>query len=272
MSPLTLTLRQPLTEPVDVAALRFPPPEPDPASRIARTRIRVGGQWRETGEVFAVSGEDRQRVMIVSEGARLHGLGTGMAGGHLTLHGNAGDYLAHGMTAGTLRVEGDCGDFAAPGLVDGVVDVGGDAGDSLAGAIPGEMSGARGGLVVVRGSAGARAGDRMRRGVVLVAGDAGDYPGSRLRAGSLILLGAVGREPGFGMKRGTVVLARPPDTLPATLNHSGSHELLFLRLLARFVEQRLGPTTPPLMDLSPMQRWVGDRAHDGRGEILVPDR
>jgi len=272
MSPLTLTLRQPLSEPVDVAALVFPPPEPDPASRLARTRIRVGGELVETGEVFAVTEGERQQVAIVSEGARLHGLGTGMAGGHLTLHGDAGDHLAHGMTAGTLRVAGDCGDFAASGLVDGVVDVGGDAGAFLAGSLPGEMSGARGGLVVVRGSAGDRTGDRMRRGVVLVAGDAGDYPASRMRAGSLILLGAVGREPGFGMKRGTVVLAHPPDTRPATFNRSGSHELLFLRLLARYVEQRLGPATPPLMDLGPMQRWVGDRAHDGRGEILVPDR
>src|SRR5207247_9645219 len=66
----------------------------------------------------------------------------------------------------------------------------------------GEMRGMRGGLVIVRGNAGARVGDRMRRGIILVEGDLGDHAGARLLAGTVIGLGSSGAYPGLGMKRG----------------------------------------------------------------------
>lgn len=270
MSPLTLTLRQALSEAVDLSRLRLPPTGSEPIDTLARSRIHLDGHAVEAGELFDITGDDPENVALLPERTRIHGIGTGMAGGSLTVHGDAGDHLAFGMTAGTLRVEGSCGDFAASGLEGGMVQVRGSAGASLAGAIPGAMSGARGGMVVVAGGAGDRACDRMRRGLVLVGGDSGDFPASRLRAGTLIVLGHPGAKPGFGMKRGTLVLARVPEALPGTFNRSGDHELLYLRLLSRHVKHELGGDTPPLMDLSRVHRWVGDRAHDGRGEILVP--
>lgn len=270
MTPLTLTLRQTHTRPLDVSALRLPPPERDPASVLARTRIRLGEQLLEAGEIFAFSGTDPQQVEIHSGDTRVHGIGSGMEGGTLTVRGSAGDCLGRGMTGGVLRVEGSCGHFAASALEGGLVEVRGDTGSSLAGAIPGEMNGARGGLVVVRGRAGDRAGDRMRRGLVLMEGGAGDFIASRLRAGTLIALGPVGTAPGLGMRRGTLALSDLPASLPATFNCSGEHELLFLRLLTRHVQHRLGADAPPLPEWGRVRRWVGDRAHGGRGEILVP--
>ncbi|MFA9461197.1 formylmethanofuran dehydrogenase subunit C [Thiohalorhabdus methylotrophus] len=272
MNPLTLKLRQPLSEPVDLSDLRLPPDDPEPAAALARARVRVGGRPLEAGEVFEIQGEDPKQVEIFTDGARIHGIGTEMAGGTLIVHGDAGDHLAHGMRSGTIRVEGSCGNFAASDLKDGLLDIQGDAGAYLAGAIPGEMSGARGGTILVRGRAGERVCDRMRRGLVLVGNDTGDYPASRMRAGTLIVLGHVGKEPGFGMIRGTLVLSERPASLPAAFNRSGEHELLFLRLLTRHVEQQLGAATPPLMDLGRVERWMGDRSHDGRGEVLVPAR
>ncbi|HKJ75624.1 MAG TPA: formylmethanofuran dehydrogenase subunit C, partial [Gammaproteobacteria bacterium] len=147
MSPLTLQLRQSLSEPVDLSGLRLPVTEADPAAALARASIRVGGRPLEAGEVFEIRGENPEELELVTGGARIHGIGTGMAGGTLTVRGDAGDHLGHGMSAGTLRVEGSCGDFAASALEGGLVEVQGDAGVSLAGAIPGEMSGARGGTV-----------------------------------------------------------------------------------------------------------------------------
>ena len=41
----------------------------------------------------------------------------------------------------------------------------------------------RGGVVVVRGDAGARAADRLRRGMIIVEGSAGAHAGSRMIAG-----------------------------------------------------------------------------------------
>ena len=49
------------------------------------------------------------------------------------------------------------------------------------------MAGMRGGVVVVRGNAGERAGDRLRRGTIIVEGQAGAHAGSRMIAGTLIL-------------------------------------------------------------------------------------
>ena len=50
--------------------------------------------------------------------------------------------------------------------------------------LAGEMVGMRGGVVVVRGRAGERAGDRMRRGTIVIEGEAGAYAGSRMIAGT----------------------------------------------------------------------------------------
>ena len=60
----------------------------------------------------------------------------------------------------------------------------GYAGDRLGGPLAGETSGMRGGVVVVRGDVGERAGDRMRRGTIIVEGRAGDHAGSRMIAGT----------------------------------------------------------------------------------------
>ena len=53
----------------------------------------------------------------------------------------------------------------------------GNAGDHLGGPLAGELAGMNGGLIVVRGKAGAYAGDRMRRGLIAVLKGAGDYAG-----------------------------------------------------------------------------------------------
>ena len=66
----------------------------------------------------------------------------------------------------------------------------GDVGDRLGGPLAGEVEGMNGGMVVVRGDAGERAGDRMRRGMLIVEGDAGEAAGSRMLAGTLIVRGA----------------------------------------------------------------------------------
>ena len=61
-------------------------------------------------------------------------------------------------------------------------------------------------LVIVRGDAGERAGDRLRRGTILVEGRAGAYAGSRMIAGTLSCREEGGALPGYLMKRGTIVL------------------------------------------------------------------
>ena len=72
--------------------------------------------------------------------------------------------------------------------------------------LAGEMAGMSGGVVIVHGDAGARAGDRLRRGLIVVEGRSGKDAGSRMIAGTLVLRGKVAGAPGPLMRRGTIVL------------------------------------------------------------------
>jgi formylmethanofuran dehydrogenase subunit C len=134
---------------------------------------------------------------------------------------------------------------------------------------PGDMRGMSGGLVVVRGNAGLRAGDRMRRGVIAIGGGVAAHAGSRMIAGTLLVLGATGAYPGFAMKRGSVLLRQPPASMLPTFRDAGSHELGFLKLLARAIRAE----ATPALDLEGLgarvHRYVGDAAAGGKGEILV---
>jgi formylmethanofuran dehydrogenase subunit C len=166
-------------------------------------------------------------------------------------------------------VSGRVGPWAGAQMRGGVLEIGGDAGDCVGGALPGDTRGMNGGLVIVRGSAGAHAGERMRRGMIAIAGDAGAYAASRMIAGTILVLGVAAPYIGFGMRRGTVLLRSAPARWLPTFADAGSHELAFLRVLARSfsVDEALRRT---LADLGPrVRRHVGDAAAAGRGEILV---
>ncbi len=121
------------------------------------------------------------------------------------------------------------------------------------------------GTITVHGDVGDRLGDNMRRGTILVDGNAGDYAASRMVAGTLAILGKTGAYTGFAMRRGTILLTSQPS-LHATIQDCGTHNLPFLHLLfksfaanaafAKFASTRV-------------QRFAGDLANNGNGEILV---
>ena len=124
-----------------------------------------------------------------------------------------------------------------------------------------------GGFIIVRGTAGARAGDRLRRGTIVIEGSAGDYPGSRMIAGTLIVVGDCGALPGYLMRRGTIVLANPPALAP-TFVDCGIHELTFAGLFARLL--RAESRAAARLLTRPLARFAGDMAALGKGEIFFP--
>jgi|GEM_PF-4563343 len=73
-------------------------------------------------------------------------------------------------------------------------------------AVPGNKMGMKGGLILIKGNVGERAGDHMRRGTILIEGNAGDYCGSRMTAGTIAVMGQTGRYAGYAMRRGTLLL------------------------------------------------------------------
>ena len=175
------------------------------------------------------------------------------------------------MAGGRLTSRGNAGPWAASGMKGGVIEIAGTADDRLGGPLAGEIAGMRGGVVVVRGDAGERAGDRMRRGTIIIEGEAGAYAGSRMIAGTLIVRAQAGPLPGYLMKRGTIVLGAGCSAISPTFVDCGQHHLLGMRLLAGSYRS---PTAngPRRLLRRPLQRFAGDMAVLGKGEIFIGNR
>ena len=242
-------------------------------SEILVLKIAQGNVTKTVGELFEVSGEDTQNIIFENTGNHavdLIKIGANMTTGNITIHGNAGAYCGIGLQGGSIHCHGNTADFAACNLTGGLLTIDGDTGDFLGGATAGLRKGMRGGTVIVKGSAGDRVGDQMRRGLILIEGNAGDYCGSRMIAGTIGVLGHVGKYAGFSMQRGTLLFAKKPTLqadLHASMQNCGTHTLPFLSLMLKSFKQY--STLFSTLNLQRVQRYVGDAATNGNGEILI---
>lgn len=219
------------------------------------------------GDIFAIRFDGAQAIRFEGGSPRLDNVGQDLKIGEIIVEGSCGTGAGRNMSGGALEVTGDCGPFAGSGMSGGRLEIKGDAGDFLAAPLDGEMEGMTGGLLVVRGSAGARAGDRLRRGTIVIEGKAGDHPGSRMIAGTLVILGETGILPGTLMRRGTILLgARAP--LAPTFVSCGRHGLGFTGLFSGLL--RPDSEGAAAAFARPLERFAGDMAALGKGEILLP--
>lgn len=245
------------------------------AAAIERLTVGHGAERLALGELFSVErfAADLPTLRLAGDFGRADRIGWGLAGGGVEVEGDAGDHAGALMNGGTLRIAGSSGLLAGCQMAGGRLEVGGDVGDHAGSGLPGSLDGMRGGTFVVRGNAGARAGDRMRRGTLLVLGGAGPFAASRMVAGTLVVAGRCGVHPAWGQRRGSVLLLGGSDAagaplLPTTFVPAGADAPVAWQLLARSLE----PLAPALAGLPRrrMQRWLGDLAVDGRGELLLP--
>lgn len=267
MSTLCLTLRAALRARVDLSPLTASPLAGKSRAEIGAIELFAGNQRTSVEALFSIEGESGGDIELRNCCDRLDGIGAGLTEGRLLVYGDAGARLGQDMTGGTILAAGNAGAYAGSGMKGGMLQIGGDAGEFAGGAIPGDHYGMRGGTLLVMGNAGARAGDRMRRGTLLIEGNAGDYLASRMIAGTIAVLGSVGQLPGLAMRRGTILLLAP-TALPATFNNCGVYPLTVLTLLMRSWKKLPGRFSS-LPDSTRVQRYMGDLANDGRGEILL---
>jgi formylmethanofuran dehydrogenase subunit C len=220
------------------------------------------------GDVFRVRMGDPQQLRIEGSCDRLDLVGHAMRDGEMAVDGDVGTRAGRLMSGGRLIVDGHAGPWAASGMTGGTFEIARSAGDRLGGPLAGEMVGMRGGVVVVRGNAGERVGDRMRRGTIVVEGRSGAHAGSRMLAGTLILRRAAGVLPGYLMRRGTIVLGEASEVLSPTFVDCGVHDLVAARLLADFVKPYSARAASVFG--GPLRRLAGDMAVLGKGEIFCP--
>lgn len=267
MKPLTLTSKADPTQRLDLSPLLPHLLAGKSVDEIAAIDIATTREKVTVGDVFTIRPGEADEIRFEGGSERFDGIGHGLQNGRIVVEGDAGMDAGRKMSGGELLVSGNTGPYAGSGMSGGRLEIVGSAGDFLAGPREGEMQGMSGGILVVRGSAAARPGDRLRRGTIIIEGDTGDCPGSRMIAGTLVILGRSGAYPGYLMKRGTIALAKPP-ALGATFVDSGAFASAFPSLFAKLLE----PESKGAGKLfrGRLRRFSGDMAALGKGEVYIP--
>ena len=266
MGALTFTLKEEPPQRCDLSALV--PERIREFDSVERIEIQTTKRKLHVGDVFQVKPGEAKEIRFEGGSERFDGTARMMGAGRIIVTGSLGQMAGRGMQGGAFFVSGSVGRLAGSGMTGGRIEIGGDAGDLAGGPLPGEMAGMRGGILHIRGKAGARAGDRMRRGLLVIEGDAGEYPASRMIGGTIVCFGEAGALPGYLMRRGTVILARGAKEFSPTFIDTGAHELVAMRLIARWLIDE-GIEGGSLL-VSTLRRLAGDTAVLGKGEIFVP--
>lgn len=268
MSALTFTLKNRPNQRVDMSALVCDKLQGLTISEIAALTLQSGRHKLRVDELFSIEGSDAQNICIKNSMDKLDFIGKELAGGSISVEGDAGAYLGLSMKSGEIKVSGSVGIYAAGEMKNGTIEIANNAGDFLGAALPGNKIGMKGGTVLVKGNVGERAGDHLRRGVILIEGNAGDYCGSRMGAGTIAVMGQTGRYLGYAMRRGTLLLWHSPK-LSASFNDCGTHTLAFLPILFTSFKTLDSRFAEASSAFNRVQRYAGDMSELGRGEVLV---
>jgi len=266
MSTLTFTLKKTLNQKLDVSALTPDLLADKSAAEVSATALPYGKQTLRADEVFDITGTDSKQIVFENTNTKIDYIGAGLKTGRITINGDAGAFLGFQMKHGEIVLNGNAADFAACAMAGGLLRINGNVGDFLGAALIGDKKGMKGGTVLVSGNTGERTGDQMRRGMILIEGNAGKYCASRMLAGTIGVLGDVGEYVGYGMRRGTLLLTKKPQ-MHATLQDCGTHTLPYLSLM--FKSFNTLPSMFAKINQNRVQRYAGDLANDGKGEILV---
>lgn len=262
---LTLRLKIQLQHRLQMAKLSPDQLQGMSLKQIAELRLPYGMSELALGDAFEITGSPSDHLQLKDCCALMDGIGQDMRSGKIEIHGDVGHYLGLNMR-GEIELFGNASNFVACQMQDGLLRVHGNVGDFAGGALIGNRRGMRGGTLIVNGNAGARLGDQMRRGTILVDGNVGDYFASNMIAGTIAIAGQYGLHGAYAMRHGTVILLQPPQTMSATWVDVGQHQLPFLKLL--FKAWQGLPSRFAEMTSIRAQRWMGDLASDGKGEIL----
>jgi formylmethanofuran dehydrogenase subunit C len=268
VKPFTLKLRQEPPQRVDLSILT-----PDrlaglSPAQIEKIDIGVTKFSTKVGDIFEILPGDLKNLRYEGGSSRFDLIGAKLLP-DFSIHvdGDVGAQLGRLAHGGRITVAGSAGAYAASGNLGGEIEISGDAGDYLAAPLAGELSGMAGGRVIIRGSVGSRAGDRLRRGVIVIEGSSGEDLGSRLIAGTIVALGSTLGRVGYLNKRGSLILAQCKDFGPTYLD-CGAHQLTYIGLLSRSLAS-VSSSAARLLS-GKLRRYGGDTSVYGKGEILTP--
>ena len=264
---ITLTLKEQPSVPLEAESF-----SPDiiaglPPEAVAALPVYLGKRQVHVDDFFKVEGAPGEDLEIRGDAAKVKWIGRGMSRGRILIQGNAGMHLGSGMKGGTIEVSGNASDWVGAEMSNGLIRIRGNAGGQVGAAYRGSMKGMKGGIILIDDGAGLEVSMRMRRGIIAIRGPVRDFAGLQMKGGTLFLLGGAEIRTGAWMIRGTIVSLVPLQLLP-TFSFAANYSPTFLRLYARRL-QALGITIPFDMHSGSYQRYSGDAAVPGKGEILV---
>ncbi len=266
MNALTFTLKNALKFSVNCSGLTPNSLESKSMTDIANTKVTYGNHSVQVTDLFDITGSEVTHIVFKNASNKMDYIGAHMSSGNITIEGNAGAYLGFTMKSGEIHCTGSAESYAACNMVGGLLKIDTNVGDFLGAGSEGLRKGMRGGTVLIKGNAGDRVGDQMRRGLILIEGNVGDYCASRMIAGTIGVLGNVGSYTAFNMHRGTLLLKNVPN-LHATVQDCGTHTLPYLSLLFKSFKKYNTPFSQ--LSSQRVQRFVGDAAYKGNGEVLI---
>jgi formylmethanofuran dehydrogenase subunit C len=242
---------------------------PDVIAALGHDEVRalpvvLGKRQCRLDDFFEVEGAGSAELEIRGDVGRVKWIGRGMTRGRITIVGNAGMHLGAYMKGGSIEVTGRASDWIGAEMRGGVIHVRGDAGGQIGAAYRGSLSGMNGGTILIEGSAGIEVGMRMRRGLIAVKGRVRDFAGLQMKAGTIILMDGAELRTGAWMVRGTIISLKPLQLLP-TFAGACAYQPTFLRIYAK----HLATFGFHLPAGGAYQRYTGDGAVPGKGEILV---
>lgn len=218
-------------------------------------------------EYFDVEGSGSETIDIQGDVGRVKWIGRDMTRGRITISGDAGMHLGAFMKGGTIEVGGNASDWVGAEMRGGLIRISGNAGGQLGAAYRGSLSGMIGGTILVGGTAGLEIAMRMRRGIIAVRGKVRDFAGVQMKGGTLVLMNGAEIRTGAWMIRGTILSLAPLRLLPS-FSLACDYSPGFLNLYARHLDA-LGFSIPTNPGQGRYQRYTGDSAVPGKGEILV---
>lgn len=264
---ITLTLKKHPTVPLEAEVL-----SPDMVEKLSHDELRALPVWHgkrhlRLDEFFDVEGAGGEEIIIKGDCGRVKWIGKGMTHGRITIHGNVGMHLGAYMKGGAIEVTGNTSDWVGAEMTDGLIRIHGNGGGQIGAAYRGSLRGMNGGTILVDGSAGMEVGMRMKRGVIAIKGPVRDFAGLQMKGGTLFLLGGAELRTGAWMIRGTIVTLSPIKLMP-TFTYACTYQPEFLRIYNQHL-QSLGMSIPIAGPAGSYQRYAGDTAVPGKGEILV---
>ncbi|MFA5900246.1 MAG: formylmethanofuran dehydrogenase subunit C [Hyphomicrobium sp.] len=267
MSGLTFRLTSAPSERLNLSHLTPKRLSSIPLADVLKLEIGSTKAGMRVGDIFAVSGKPGDTLRIEGSMDKLDFVGAELDEGTIIVDGDVGVSAGRSMRGGRLDIRGDTGLLLGSGMSGGEIFVKGSAGALVGGLTAGDKFGMTGGLIVVDGHAGDRAGDRMRRGTIFIRGKCGNFAGSRMVGGTIWTELGFGADPGMLLRRGTLVGPSVEQMLP-TFADAGRHDLVILRVLSRYMREKLGAKAPKPLPLT-VRKYAGDLATIGKGELLI---